>query len=319
MSLGEFDIIDRYFIKPHRAAVPNGDDAAVFDVPPHNQLVQCMDTLVAGRHFFSDTPAHAIGYKSLAVNLSDLAAMGATPQSALLGLTLPKADDNWLQAFAHGFFDCATEHGVSLIGGDTTQGPLTISVCANGTVPTNQAIRRNGARAGDLIVVSGDLGAAAYTVEHRHNKLSSSLCPHLARRLDYPSARVSLGARLLNLATACIDLSDGPIADIQKLLTASGLGGTVHMDSIPLHSSLPQFNSTGIAMKQLALSGGDDYELCFCLPPKDRHQLQRLRQETGCNLTVIGYTSNTGTLSVVDANLQPVTVDRQGYDHFTSP
>src|SRR5512134_634676 len=234
--LSEFDIIRRYFTRPARHAVLGvGDDAAVLRPAPGNDLVVSTDMMVAGRHFLPGADPAGLGHKALAVNLSDMAAMGAAPRWATLALALPEADEPWLEAFARGFFELAERHGVELVGGDTTRGPLNLCVQILGEVPTGRALRRDGARPGDDIWVSGRLGDAALLLAHRRGELV--LAPQQAaacrRALDLPEPRVALGLRLRGLAHACIDISDGLLADLGHVLERSRAGATVSLEAIP--------------------------------------------------------------------------------------
>ena len=259
--MAEFSIIDTYF---NRQTVTStdvnsvdlgvGDDSALLTPPPNQQLVICADTLVAGRHFPLNTNPHAIGWKSVAVNLSDIAAMGAKPHSILLALSLPQIDHDWLQGFSQGLYDCCDQFGVSLIGGDTTQSPhLTISVTALGWIETGQAVTRSGAQVGDFICVSGQVGDAAYALQHLGHPLQ--------KRLDYPTPRCQLGQKLKGLASSMIDVSDGLAQDLGHILKASHVGGHIQLDQLPISEAVHNLEQK--MRWDLALAGGDDYELCF--------------------------------------------------------
>ena len=317
MALSEFELIERYFKKAPRSSgiiISGGDDAAIIRPIAGQDLVQCMDTMVEGRHFDANTPAHAIGYKLVAVNFSDLAAMGAQPQSFQLALTLPHVNPSWLERFSQGLFECADAFNAELIGGDTTSGATTLSVLANGSVPHGQAIPRSGARPGELIYVSGHLGGASAALTELNNHKSPA--PDLLRSLHYPTARVALGQGLRPIATACIDLSDGLAADLGKLLNASGIGGTVHTPRLPLH---PNLNGNTTDAVQHALTGGDDYELCFCVPPDKANQVEALHKQLGLALTVIGETHAAREFTIVDGNQNTVQLAHTGWDHFPKP
>jgi len=292
MSGTEFDIIRRYFtrqpVNREEVLVGVGDDAAVLRLPPGRELLICMDTLVAGVHFPLATPAAAIGHKALAVNLSDLAAMGAEPAWATLALTLPEAGPEWLEAFASGFFALAGRHGVQLIGGDTTRGPLSVTVQAHGFVPPGQALRRVGAKPGDRIYVTGTLGDAGLAL-----RLPESASAGLRARLDYPEPRLEAGRLLCGLATAAIDISDGLLADLGHLLEGDGLGASLQIDELPrstgfittlqgLDSAAPEW------YYELPLSGGDDYELCFSVPEHCCAEVERRLAGLSCGCTAIG-------------------------------
>ena len=316
MPLSEFDIIKRYFspsYQHHPMTIKNGDDAAAYPIPESRQMVQCLDTLVENQHFFADTPPHAIGYKALAVNISDLAAMGATPHSVLLGLTLPSVDESWLSAFSSGFLQCAERFSIDLIGGDITQGPLTISVCANGLLPKGQGLTRGGARVGDLIYVTGTLGCARYAVETLNN--NQTIPEAIQHRLDYPTPRMDIAGDLLNIASACIDLSDGLAADLQKMLQASQIGARIRSDLLPIAPLLRQ-QPMSLPVEQYALNGGDDYELCFCLPKQKIPLLYKLQEKIDYPITQIGVITDSHELAIVDGHQNAVQLVFKGYDHF---
>uniref|UniRef100_UPI00289C5FCD thiamine-phosphate kinase n=1 Tax=Acinetobacter variabilis TaxID=70346 RepID=UPI00289C5FCD len=264
--MAEFSIIDTYFNRQNKNSVDLGvgDDSALLTPPLQQQLVICADTLVAGRHFPLDTDPHAIGWKSVAVNLSDIAAMGATPHSILLALSLPQIDHDWLKAFSQGLYDCCDQFGVSLIGGDTTQSPhLTLSVTALGWVEIGKAVPRSGAKPGDLICVSGTVGDAAYALNHLGHPLQ--------KRLDYPTPRCQLGTALKGLANSMIDVSDGLAQDLGHILKASQVGATLGLEKLPISPALQALNDE--QRWQYALAGGDDYELCFTISPQNYQKL----------------------------------------------
>ncbi|MCJ0927758.1 thiamine-phosphate kinase [Acinetobacter lwoffii] len=295
--MAEFSIIDTYFNRKnaHSVDLGVGDDSALLTPPPQQQLVICADTLVAGRHFPIDTNPHAIGWKSVAVNLSDIAAMGATPHSILLALSLPQIDHDWLKAFSQGLYDCCDQFGVSLIGGDTTQSPhLTLSVTALGWVDIGQAITRSGAKSGDLICVSGTVGDAAFALQHLGHSLQ--------KRLDYPTPRCQLGAALKGLAHSMIDVSDGLAQDLGHILKASQVGAKLQLENLPISPALHALND---AQKwQYALAGGDDYELCFTISPQNYQKL--LQKQLDVPISIIG-------------KIQPqhgLTFEKNGVDHL---
>lgn len=261
--MNEFDIICRFFNRPGRdenVTLGIGDDAAVVRVPSGQELVLAMDTLIRGVHFPESTAAGDIGWKALAVNLSDLAAMGAEPCWATLSLTLPEADESWLQAFADGFFELADQHRVSLVGGDLCRGPLTVTVQAHGLVPAGQAITRQGAVPGDLVYVTGYLGDAGYALTP--DATGSSDYAYFRERLDRPQPRVRTGLALRGIASSAIDLSDGLAGDIRHILQASSCGAVIEAGRLPLSEPLRAAvdEETG---RRLALTSGDDYQLCF--------------------------------------------------------
>ncbi len=314
---GEFELIARHFaaLTDQRADVVLGvgDDAALLRPPPGHDLVVTVDTLVAGVHFFDDCPPAALGHKALAVNLSDLAAMGAEPAWALLALTLPVADDAWLAQFASGFAALAREFDVSLVGGDTCRGPLAISVTALGHAPRGQALRRRGARPGDGVYVSGEIGAAGLAVQARRREITLPpvLAAHAAQRLDYPQPRVALGLALRGLASAAIDVSDGLLADLGHICAASRTGARLDLDRLPLPDG-----ALDVASHDSLLGSGDDYELCFTVPPQHAPTLPALAASAGCAVTRIGQIEAAPGLWLVDAtgNVRPAA--RGGHDHF---
>jgi thiamine-monophosphate kinase len=269
VPLGEFELIDRWFKRhPGRDDVllGVGDDAALLQVPSGMALVATTDTLVEGVHFLPDAPADSIGHQALAVNLSDLAAMGALPAWVLLSLSLPAVDEAWLAAFAAGFHTLALRSGVALVGGDTVRGPYVVTVTALGYVERGQALERRGARPGDNVYVSGYLGEAAAGLELLRNSAEGLPDDVCVRRHRYAEPRIELGRALRLHATAAMDVSDGLLGDLAKLCAASGVGARVELERLPLSAALLARCSHDAA-EQHALNGGDDYELLFTLPP----------------------------------------------------
>ncbi|BAO43778.1 thiamine-phosphate kinase [Thiolapillus brandeum] len=273
--MAEFQLIERYFSGLSRpdgpVALGVGDDCALLDPPPGQRLAMTMDTLIAGRHFLPDADPFSIGHKSLAVNLSDLAAMGASPAWALLSLSLPQVDDSWLSAFTSGFAALAEAHGVALVGGDTCQGSLSITLQLTGFLAPGQEMLRSAARPGDAIYVTGTLGDAALALQ----LASAGQEPgELAQRLDYPDPRVAEGRSLSRLGVkACIDISDGLVADLGHICRRSSCGARVYLDSLPLSSPVREYLAAG-GDYQPVVAGGDDYELCFTVPPALAPQLR---------------------------------------------
>ena len=304
--MAEFSIIEQYFKRTscNDVRLGIGDDSAVLNPPPHQQLVICTDTLIAGRHFPLSTSAHAIGWKSVAVNLSDLAAMGATPHSILLALSLPTAHHDWLAEFSRGLFDCCDAFGVHLIGGDTTQSPqLSITVTALGWIEPDQAVTRSGAQVDDFICVSGQVGDAAYALQHLGHPLQ--------QRLDYPTPRCALGQQLKGLASSMIDISDGLAQDLGHILTASQVGAVLNLEQLPLDPVLQQLDAE--TRWHYALAGGDDYELCFTL--SKAHYQQLVQQKLDTKIHIIGkITANLG-LSL-NHNGCHYHLPQHGYQHF---
>lgn len=311
--MDEFSLIRHHFagLTPGRGDVilGIGDDGALLQPSSGMQLVVTSDTLVAGRHFPESTAPADIGWKALAVNLSDLAAMGAEPRWFTLALTLPAADAAWLERFAAGLRELAVASGIGLVGGDTTRGPLSITITAMGEVPSGQALRRDGARPGDRICVTGTLGDAALALR----LLEQPALPAVLRqRLDRPTPRIAAGLALRGLATAALDLSDGLAGDLGHILAASGVGAEIDLAALPASA---HFNGLAPAVErtELMLRGGDDYELCVCLPPE---AVEEAQQRLDVPLTEIGrITAETGLRSV-DTSGSLQAQEACGYRHF---
>jgi len=295
-----------------RCTLGIGDDAAVFDIPGDRQLVVCTDSLVEGVHFPSSTNAAAVGHKALAVNLSDLAAMGAEPAWFLLALTLPEARAEWLDAFAQGMARLASVSGAYLAGGDVTSGPLNICVTAMGLVEPGKALTRAGARPDDRVVVSGRPGAAAHALA----ALQSGREPDESDRaaLDYPEPRLSLGHALLGNATSCIDLSDGLLADLVHILEESAVGAELDLARLPCPASMSAIPEQD--RWPLQLGGGDDYELCFTIPADREGQLPELAAMCDIELTVIGRITEQAGLFLRDPAGGLYHPQQLGYEHF---
>ena len=269
--MDEFELIDQIFRRPEdpssQVAIGIGDDGAVINVTTGKQAVVVMDTLVADVHFLESQPARSVGHRALAVNLSDIAAMGAVPRWSTLSLTLSEVNENWLNGFADGLFELADRHKVALIGGDTTKGPLAACVTVGGEVEPEGVLRRAGAQPGDFVYLSGRIGGAAAALSSAEGYAD----PLLHRALCWPQPRTELGSALGGIATSAVDVSDGVLADLGHILSASGgLGADVEADSLPLYESAVALLGRPRAL-ELALGGGDDYELCFTAP-KNRHQ-----------------------------------------------
>jgi thiamine-monophosphate kinase len=313
--MNEFELIGRYFSGHDADTVLGvGDDAAILAPTPGHVLHAAVDALVCGRHFFADVDPAALGHKALAVNLSDMAAMGARPRWALLSLVLPAADAAWVEPFARGLCALADRYGVSLVGGDTTRGPLTVSVTVLGETPAGQALCRHQACAGDDIWVSGRLGLAALAVRHHQPGDDAPPAEVLAdcrRALDLPEPRLALGAALHGLAHACIDVSDGLLADLGHILERSALGGEVWFDALPTH---PWLAAQRERHAGLIAAGGDDYELCFTAPPAARGAIEALR--AGCPLSRIGRIDSTPGLRLLGADGRAISLGSRGFDHF---
>jgi thiamine-monophosphate kinase len=320
MGLSEFALIERYFrgcgAQRGDVTLGVGDDAAVLRVPPGSELVAATATLVAGVHFPQDSPPDSIGHRALAVNLSDLAAMGARPAWALLALTLPEADEAWLGEFARGLGELARTHEVALVGGDTTRGPLCISVQLLGYVPSGTALSRSAARAGDVLFVSGTCGdaAAGLAIEQRRLTGPAEARGWLRERFLWPSPRVALGEQLRGFASACIDVSDGLLADAGKLASASHVGAELAWSDIPLSEPLAALLGERRA-RELALTGGDDYELCFAVPAHNIARLLAQLPPQEWRYTRIGaLRAAPGAVVVRDGTVMEFS--HSGYEHF---
>ncbi len=318
--MAEFALIDliraRCAVAREDVSLGIGDDAALLAVPPGQALAVSTDTLVSGIHFPKDTAPYDIGWKALAVNLSDLAAMGATPAWATLALTLPQADRDWVAAFADGFAALAREFKLALVGGDTTQGPLTITVTVHGFVPEKRALRRDGAQAGDAVFVTGTLGDAAAGLRLLHDPSAGARQrTALIERLDRPTPRVAQGLLLRGHAHACIDVSDGLLADLGHVCAASGVGAEIETELLPASPALlAVFDARARAMLQLA--GGDDYELCFTAPADRAAELLNDLARSGCGATRIGRIVAGAGVRARDAAGDEVRVGRSGWEHF---
>lgn len=320
VSLSEFDLIRRFFTRPvHKAALGVGDDCALIDPRPGHQLAISTDMLVSGRHFFPDVPPRALGHKALAVNLSDLAAMGAEPRAFTLALALPEADPAWLEAFAGGLLALADDHGCELIGGDTTKGPLTLSITVFGDVPLRQALRRDAARPGDDIWISGTLGDARLALGDCRGEwlLPEPDFTEVRPRMDTPTPRVALGMALRGVAHAALDISDGLIGDLGHILARSSVGAIVDVDALPRSAILGAQPIN--CQRDCVLAGGDDYELCFTAPVGQREAIAAIGQQLGLPLTRVGSITPEAGLRLVDRHGDPYTYAGASFDHFTAP
>ena len=312
----EFDLIQQYFTRTARHSdLGVGDDAALISVSSGAQLTISADMLVAGTHFFHDAAPYNVGWKALAVNVSDMAAMGAQAKWATLAIALPIVDETWVAEFARGFFACADAFNIDLIGGDTTRGPLNISVTIMGEAPKNQSLKRSGAQVGDDIWVSGELGSAALGLAYLENKIvlknELALCLNALHR---PMPRIALGLALRGIATSCIDVSDGLLADLGHILKSSNCGATVSLEQIPCIAYLKN-NLDNPQIQEFLLAGGDDYELCFTAPKSKRDEINLLSKQLKLPISRIGST-------LMDIGLQTnykdknITLIKQGFDHF---
>ena len=325
--MGEFDLIDRFFRAsaargPHRAALGIGDDCALLAPAPGMQLAVSSDMLLEGRHFLPGADPRRLGHKSLAVNLSDLAACGARPLAFTLALALPRADEDWLRGFSEGLFALAGKHDCELVGGDTTRGPLAICITVFGEVPAGQALLRSGARAGDDIHVSGTLGDARLALDVLQGKASAPgpLLAFAQARMDMPTPRVALGQALRGLATSAIDVSDGLLGDLGHVLRASRVGATIDAaQAITLSGArlegLPGLPSDDVLLGHV-LAGGDDYELAFTAPAARRADVERAAAAAATRVTRIGRIEAAGGLRVVDAQGRDLPASWNSFDHF---
>lgn len=320
--LSEFGLISRYFNRPlspdPRLALGIGDDCALLAPSAGMQLAVSSDMLVEGRHFFPQADPARLGHKSLAVNLSDLAAMGARPLGFTLALALPQAEEEWLQAFSDGLFRLAQEHGCALVGGDTTRGPLNICITVFGEVPAGQALRRDAARADDDIWVSGNLGDARLALAGLRQEivLDSATIEACLGRLHEPAPRVALGCALRGVAHAAIDVSDGLAGDLGHILERSGKGAVLDADAVPTGPALER--QAVDLRRRFALAGGDDYELCFTAPRSRRAAVQAAGQAAGVPVTRIGHVTAGPGLRLVDGAGSPLDPAPDAFDHFRS-
>ncbi len=321
MVLGEFDLISRYFTRPvRRAVLGGGDDCALLALTPGWLLATSSDMLVEGRHFLPTVPPERLGHKALAVNLSDLAACGARPLAFLLALALPRVDEVFLTGFARGLFALADEHGCELIGGDTTQGPLNLCITVLGEVPPaasgHGALLRSGARAGDVLYVSGQLGDARLALEvfRGHLALPSNHFEAVRRAMEQPQPRVALGQALRGVAHSAIDVSDGLLGDLRHLLQASGVGATVDVDALPRSAVL---RAQPLALQRTCtLAGGDDYELLFSAPAAQAAAVRAVAAMAGVAVTPIGSIDEQPGLRLCDATGADVADVFGAFDHF---
>ncbi|MBM3202070.1 MAG: thiamine-phosphate kinase [Chlamydiae bacterium] len=310
----EFEIIERYFKKKMKqTALGVGDDAAIINVQKNHQLVISSDMLIETIHFLKNTNPSHLGWKSLAVNLSDIAAMGGMPKWATLSISLPKINHVWLKKFSEGFFKCANQFGIDLVGGDTTKGPLSISITIMGEIKKNQGLLRSGAKINDDIWVTGQLGLASMGLAslQRKLKLASRLNAKCIKALEMPIPRVSLGYHLSRYTNSCIDISDGLIQDLNHILKASKVGATLLLNDIPCE----KFILTS-KQYQFVLNGGDDYELLFTAPKKNRSYIKKIAQKTNTVVKVIGAITHKQNLKIVNAHSKSVTFNLKGFDHF---
>lgn len=321
MPPSEFDLIREYFSNQTAGRgdvlLGVGDDCALLRPPAGMELAVTTDTLVEGVHFSGGVGPEALGHKALAVNLSDLAAMGAEPAWVTLALTLPAADPDWLKSFIRGFYDLAGRHQVALIGGDTTCGPLSITVTAHGFVEPGAALRRGGAKVGDLIYVTGTLGDAALALLSRQGEYSPEAgLAELEQRLDRPQPRLFTGRSLRGIAGSAIDVSDGLMADLGHICEESGVGARLYLDRIPLTPYADEYLQQGGSWDTI-IAGGDDYELCFTVPPEKVESLDEIRFDLECDVVEIGEIVADPGISCIMADGTLLDNTGSGYQHFS--
>lgn len=323
----EFSLIDQFFKKDSHTrndvVIGIGDDAAVTHIPQGQALVTTTDTLLSGVHFLPDASPHAIAQKAIAVNLSDLAAMGAEPAWISLSLSLPEMDQEWLSAFSAGLKELIDYYSIQLIGGDTVQGPLAITITAQGFVPYEQAITRSGAKPGDLVYVTGNLGdaglglaiAKGHSKQVTNQRISRENRQYLLKRLEYPTPRLLVGTQLRRIASACIDLSDGLISDIRHILNASECGAVLDVNKLPISTAMQESVDEQQAI-QYALSAGDDYELLFTVSEEQKGHLETTLANANVNVTRIGYLNGSVGKLELRLNEHAYVAELKGYEHF---
>jgi len=324
MPLSEFDIIKEFFarqqINTELVPVGIGDDAAVINTSANEQLLISVDTLNIGVHFPQQTSAFDIGYKALAVNLSDIAAMGGEPKWFTLAMSLPEVNRAWLEAFTEGLSSLASVNKLSLVGGDTTKGSLSITIQIAGTVPTGQSLQRRGARVDDDIYITGTLGDAAAALQICQGELSADAltAERLLQRLNQPVPRTQIGINMRGIATACIDISDGLAADLGHILEASGVGAEIELANLPRSAAMDALLVEEAKIQEWQLYGGDDYELCFTAPAAQHDAIMAIARTQQCPITRVGkIIREPGLFSHEDSELIPVVV--RGYEHFSTP
>ncbi|SES68470.1 thiamine-phosphate kinase [Thalassotalea agarivorans] len=318
----EFDLIKTYFakqlVKRKDVALGVGDDCAILSAPENKQIAITTDTLVAGTHFPEDTPARAIGHKAVAVSLSDLASMGAEPLWISLAISLPRVEQSWIEEFCEGLFELCEYYNVQLVGGDTTQGPLTITTTAQGSVNKDKFLTRSGASRGDWLYVTGNVGGAALALEQHYGRLTLSQEDKEAvfERLNHPSPRVLAGQIIKDYASAAIDISDGVLADLTHICNASSVGANIVLDDMPMHAAISHYLPQDKAYS-LALNGGDDYELLFAVSESNKVAAETALSNANIPFSCIGQTNASGKITTT-MNNKPVAIDIQGYQHFAS-
>jgi thiamine-monophosphate kinase len=317
MALGEFDLIAKYFTRDvKRAVLGVGDDCALFAPSPGMQLATSSDMLVEGRHFLSTVDPARLGHKALAVNLSDLAACGAKPLAFMLALAMPRAEEVFLEGFSRGLLALADQYECELIGGDTTQGPLSICITVFGEVPPGEALLRSGARAGDELYVSGRVGDARLALELIRGTvaLPGAAFEQVRLAMEQPQPRVALGVALRGVATSAIDVSDGLLGDLGHILRRSGVGASVEVDAVPRSAALGEQPVT--LQRTCTLAGGDDYELLFTAPAQRAAQVREASERAGVAVTRIGRIEAQAGLRLTDAQGEALVNSFGSFDHF---
>lgn len=318
----EFELIKHYFaqqpVKRKDVLVGIGDDCALVHPPERQQLAITTDTLVAGVHFPVETAPRAIGHKVIAVNLSDLAAMGAEPAWVSMAITLPEIDERWIKEFCAGVFELCEYYNVQLIGGDTTQGPLSITITAQGFTPADKHILRSKAKAGDWLYVTGEIGDAALALQHLQGKvvIDDVFKEHALTKLNFPKPRILAGLTLRDYASAAIDISDGVVADLTHICQASGVGANIIVDKLPISMVMRETLPLEQAY-QLALTGGDDYELLFTVAENNKVGLETAMAHAGVAISCIGQLNASGKITMTLAG-KPITCNTQGFEHFSA-
>ncbi|MEZ9897193.1 thiamine-phosphate kinase [Vibrio breoganii] len=320
---GEFELISKYFakqkLKRSDVELSQGDDCALLVSPPGTQIAVSTDSLVAGSHFLENANPKWVGHKALASNISDLAAMGAEPAWVSMAISLPEPDEQWLEGFCEGFFSLADSHNLQLIGGDTTRGPLSITLTIHGFVPEKQALLRSGAKVGDKVFVSGSLGDSHAGLEVILDK-EKRLLPHaseLEKRHYCASSRASLGMLLRGKASSCIDISDGLISDIKHIMERSNVGADLHCDKLPVSLELVEFCEGKQAAQSYALKSGEEYELCFTVPQHLIESVCLAAKNEGVQVTEVGEITDSQTLKLFRNN-KALQENVAGFDHFRS-
>ncbi len=317
--MSEFDLINQYFkntaIKRDDVLLGIGDDCAILSPPPGKALAVSTDTLISGVHFPESTSAEDIGFKSLAVNLSDLAAMGAEPAWVSLAIALPQENNNWLQGFMRGFNELAEKFNVALIGGDTTKGPLSITLNITGFIEPNTALNRSNAKVGDSIFVSGNIGEAFVGLQSiLNNTPSTTFLEHCKKRLNRPQPQLEAGRILKDFSVAAIDLSDGLLADLGHICKASGVGASIQLEQLPISTELLDYYNNNPDWQSI-LAAGDDYELCFTCSEDQLSDMKKRMQQSNIDISCIGKITRSLDIQCV-LNKQILNINKSGYQHF---